>query len=458
MTAAAEEVAPYVKEHNGSHICFADTLTQASNALNRTNLSEDTDATNLDQGHLMLFGVEEWKTTDIASLKGAMKNPSNTFKRLEIFGCEIDEARQAEFAETLAGGSLENIERLDIDNTELKPDGAAAIFNAVAEAGNIKTLNLQGSIPDAATLNAINGALVEECNLFRSLNSIDIKINDIKEEGCEAVKDLMNKMNEFENVELDMFYNDIQAGGARIIATGLQEPECHLTLLDLCCNNIGNDGAISIGNALRTNGTLRTLKLALNNIGNEGAMAIWSALAPLPTDPNRASNTTLCLLDMSANVMKEESAIPAPKLTAEEKAELIEIDAKLADLLEDDLTPEQVADRTALETRRGEIAKFHVDRPVVTQLIEVLLKANTLEDFDFTGIEFDGDGWRILAENMKSTVRLPNRAKEPMTIRFSIVDLMSEENLKSMEEAIWEGDLKDAYKNIDWRRRETPAE
>lgn len=49
-----EEVAPYIKEHDGKQICFADTIVQATNALKRTNLSHAEDANKLENGHLML--------------------------------------------------------------------------------------------------------------------------------------------------------------------------------------------------------------------------------------------------------------------------------------------------------------------------------------------------------------------------------------------------------------------
>ena len=50
------------------------------------------------------------------------------------------------------------------------------------------------------------------------------------------------------------------------------------TSLDLYDNNIGDEGATALAEALKENTTLTTLNLASNKIGDEGATALAEAL------------------------------------------------------------------------------------------------------------------------------------------------------------------------------------
>ena len=64
--------------------------------------------------------------------------------------------------------------------------------------------------------------------------------------------------------------------------------------MDISVNNIGNDGAVSIGEALESNNTLQDLDLCDNEIGNDGAVAVIRGIA-------RNTNTHLSILDISEN-------------------------------------------------------------------------------------------------------------------------------------------------------------
>ena len=51
-----------------------------------------------------------------------------------------------------------------------------------------------------------------------------------------------------------------------------------LTQLDLCCNDINDNGAINLARALETNRSLTFLSISTNFIGVEGATALGKAL------------------------------------------------------------------------------------------------------------------------------------------------------------------------------------
>lgn len=456
---ANEEVHPHIKEHNNVQICFADTLTQATNALNRRHLQDpETEPAKLNQGHLMLFGVEEWKNANIQEFNRALGQDLNTFKRLEIFGCEIDEAVQRELANGLTGPNLQNVTQLDLDNTALTPAGATAIFTNVAEATAIETLNLQGSVANADVMKAIDNAMPAGVNIFRHLNKVDLKINDLKKEAGEALASLMTKFVVDDDVELDLFYNDLQAEGAQHIARGLQSDGCMITKLDLCCNNIGDAGAQSLAAALLTNDKLKVLKLALNNIGNPGAIALFHALVPPEegVNVNQVPNTTLQVLDLSANVMKEE--VKESPEEVKRNALMDQYEKEQREIHDRNEHTEEDKERLAFlaqELGKMKTEEQKSNRPLMDALINVLHGANHLKEIDFTGIETDDTGWAKLGSQLPFTAKPVGRPNgDKMKIKFSIVDLMSTERLKEMEKVIWGEDKDSVYDHIDWRRRD----
>jgi len=105
----------------------------------------------------------------------------------------------------------------------------------------------------------------------------------------------------------------------------LRYDRCHLSQLDLTYNKIGPDGALSLAFCLTRNETLRRLILRQNLIRDAGCESLClalrssnSSLIELSIAANgltdvaaRAlgvmltSNTTLCRLDVSANVFGE---------------------------------------------------------------------------------------------------------------------------------------------------------
>jgi NLR family CARD domain-containing protein 3 len=84
------------------------------------------------------------------------------------------------------------------------------------------------------------------------------------------------------------------AEGTSLLADGLK---CNTVLL--YNNNIGNDGAAVLGEALIINTSLTDLRLSFNRVGDEGAAALGAALE---------DNATLTELDMEHNRIGEEGA------------------------------------------------------------------------------------------------------------------------------------------------------
>lgn len=461
-----QETSPYVKVHEDKTICFADTLIQAKNALERKEIKAE-DASKLDGAHLMLFGVEQWKAGDLKSFHGAMKSATNNFSRFEVFGCEMKEADQLAFGDLLDPANLQSVKQFDLDNTRLEPAGARAIFAKLREVSSIEILNLQGSIEGKAdVMAAIADELTEKSNIFSSLRKLDLKINELKADSAPHCANLMKRMMAFggenKSCEVDLFYNDIKADGARHIAEALQSPESVITHLDLSCNDIGDEGAKAIGRMLRGNTSLRVLKLALNNIGTEGGIAIMKALAPRPHDENQAKNKTLEVLDLSANVMKEETMAKPDARDEEANKEKKRLDDLMEELEDDNgnCIEGKEEEYKKLQAEADKI-KFHYQEimPLV-EAISFVCTSSYLYEFDFTGIELGNEMWGALGHHLSTTNnKTLQKRGVPMKIRFSIVDLMNEDNLKTLEKYIW-GKKENpsspyhTHKHIEWRRRD----
>eukprot|EP00667_Euglena_gracilis_P022674 EG_transcript_25336 len=91
--------------------------------------------------------------------------------------------------------------------------------------------------------------------------------------------------------EMHLRRNNIGDDGARALRNAL-EHNSTLQRMDLDGNNIGDDGARALRNALEHNSTLQRMDLDGNNIGDDGARALRNALE---------HNSTLQRMDLDGN-------------------------------------------------------------------------------------------------------------------------------------------------------------
>jgi hypothetical protein len=99
--------------------------------------------------------------------------------------------------------------------------------------------------------------------------------------------------------KITFYLNGIGDEGAIALAKALKT-NTTLVYLYINKNNIGDEGAIALAEALKTNTTLVYLSMEQNNIGAKGAIAIAEALK---------TNTTLTRLSMDRNNIGSEGAI-----------------------------------------------------------------------------------------------------------------------------------------------------
>ena len=157
---------------------------------------------------------------------------------------------------------------------------------------NVGELEFQGLEWGAADV-------VELCEVlprFVALRTLDLSRNNIGPEGASSLGEAL-KVNAG-GATLVLGHNQFGDEGAITIAEALKV-NAVVTSLYLGYNSIGDEGAIAIAEALKVNAVLTTLNLGYNSIGVEGAKAIAEALKV---------NAVLTSVDLWANSIGDDGA------------------------------------------------------------------------------------------------------------------------------------------------------
>jgi Ran GTPase-activating protein (RanGAP) involved in mRNA processing and transport len=160
------------------------------------------------------------------------------------------------------------------------------------------------------------GMTIADCEslascLLESTVMTTLKKLDIQSSGIDDTRTRMLCRVLMENSclqTLDFSHNSIGKGGARGIAKLLSSPASRIAHLSLSNNKMGRDGIVSISKALSMehgkNTRLKTLNIALNDLTDDGGATLFEDLI---------QNSTLEVLDVSANNLGQESALAMAK-------------------------------------------------------------------------------------------------------------------------------------------------
>ena len=129
-----------------------------------------------------------------------------------------------------------------------------------------------------------------------TLTTLDLSYNNIGDEGAKVIADALKGNKTL--TTLDLSHNNIEVEGTKALAEALKDNKT-LTTLNLSHNEIGDEGAKAIAEALRINTTLTTLNLRISKIGDKGAKDIAEALK---------ENQTLISMDLKSNNIGDEGA------------------------------------------------------------------------------------------------------------------------------------------------------
>ncbi|HSW87216.1 MAG TPA: hypothetical protein VLG49_06955 [Rhabdochlamydiaceae bacterium] len=113
--------------------------------------------------------------------------------------------------------------------------------------------------------------LSEALKMHRYINKVNLSHNRISNSGAEYLADAMQVNPRF---QVDLRFNAIgPKGGEAIVRSSVKNPQ--IKEIDLSHNDLGDEGAAGIANALKQNsGSISKLVLHNNNIGFEGDKAL----------------------------------------------------------------------------------------------------------------------------------------------------------------------------------------
>ncbi|KAH9773496.1 RNI-like superfamily protein [Citrus sinensis] len=243
-------------------------------------------------------------------------------ERLQLSSVDLRDEGARAIAELLKNNSILRV--LELNNNMIDYSGFTSLAEALLENSTIRSLHLNGNYGGALGANALAKGL--EGN--KSLRELHLHGNSIGDEGIRAlmsglssrkgklaVLDIGNNSisakGAFHVAEyikncksllwINLYMNDIGDEGAEKIADALKQNRTITTidLLDLAYNPIGADGAKALSEVLKFHGNINTLKLGWCQIGASGAEFVADMLR---------YNNTISILDLRANGLRDEGA------------------------------------------------------------------------------------------------------------------------------------------------------
>ena len=232
------------------------------------------------------------------------------------------------------------VRRLNLHNNDLSISGVQSMVPFLQRQNNLTFLCLGHNVNIQSEgfnilLRALSNSPIEELDCYtcriesfeidsehipKYLEKLNLKNNFINTDGCQslakllqgcALKDLNLCQNEIDNngvellavalqsntslTTLGLSHNEVDDEGVAILANALQR-NATLTELYLSDNEVANVGVAALAAVLQRNATLTTLGLGNNEIGDEGVAALADALQ---------SNATLTALDLSGNKIND---------------------------------------------------------------------------------------------------------------------------------------------------------
>ena len=168
--------------------------------------------------------------------------------------------------------STKCLTELNLQGNNLGDDGVWKLTSAVfSQLASLEELDLSNNSITDNSLCEIGRFLPK----LSKLGVLRLTRNSIKATSIDCFIMGMQTTNEPNLVELSLSKNQVEASGALQLAKLLQVSGCSLKSLDLSHNTIGDDGALSIAEAVRDNNdadrSLNKLNVTFNDIGDSGA-------------------------------------------------------------------------------------------------------------------------------------------------------------------------------------------
>ncbi|XP_062297415.1 leucine-rich repeat-containing protein 34 [Scomber scombrus] len=236
-------------------------------------------------------------------------------------------------------------------------------------------------------------ALTKSLRDNTSVTGLDLRYNNITDEGATHLADLLQEGNSALN-SLDLTFNDIMTDGAEVLAKSLQGNSSLLSLR-LSGNKIGNKGAMHLASMLQVNNTLQELQLADCDLATQSVIALIIVMK---------SNESLRSVDISRPLLfshQEEWAVHLSE-TLVMNSSLVELHLGKMGLT--DTGMERLTEGLQLNhsLRYLDLRCNRVTRDGARHLAEVLKKNPTLEIIDLSANRIEDEGAAYLSEAVRS--------------------------------------------------------
>lgn len=164
----------------------------------------------------------------------------------------------------------ESIKELDVSSNQIGDLGAQEMLKVLVGNMTLRALNLSGNKLHTASI-AVHDLLVDA----NALQTLDLSCNQLGDDGAARLAEALAHNDVL--LRLNLGFNKIGFKGARKLWTGLAA-NSRLKSLNLKGNVIGDMGTMALDVCLQTNSTLVSLDLAENHIGESGSRRIAEAL------------------------------------------------------------------------------------------------------------------------------------------------------------------------------------
>ena len=170
--------------------------------------------------------------------------------------------------------------------------------------------------PTGNIISAKISRAVIACNCITSLVIQDCGLSDKSIEHMVADPTNFNSLS-----NLDLSYNKIRCVGAACLAKTLLAPNTSVLICVKISNNmIEKNGALAIGDAIRSNYTLKYLDIKFNRLKDEGGAAILNCIR---------GNISLTSLNLSSNALGNRTALAMKSMIEAQSIQLKCLDMSL---------------------------------------------------------------------------------------------------------------------------------
>ena len=167
-----------------------------------------------------------------------------------------------------------NFNFVDLYSCQLTPDDCASVVTVIKNIQQISHLDLAGN--NFGTLGCFEICKLLKCSKSQ-LSWLNLAANQLTDEGAKYLAEAIN--NNCQLSTLGLWGNNISDIGAQLLAKAINNNNCQLRAILLSNNNITATGAQHLAEAITNNNCqLRTLHLVENNISDIGAQHLAKAI------------------------------------------------------------------------------------------------------------------------------------------------------------------------------------